>query len=471
MANPTFFWHDYETFGVNPARTRPAQFAGVRTDLALNPVADPVVIYCKPVRDILPAPEACLITGITPQIAAEKGIAEHEFIGQINDQLSHPGTCGAGFNSIRFDDEVTRYTLYRNFLDPYAREWQNQCSRWDIIDLARMTYALRPQGINWPQNEQGDPSFKLEHLAAANQIQHDAAHDALSDVVATIGLAKLIRSQQPKLYQWLYELRKKDKVAAQVDVRGARPFVHSSRMYPASRGCTSVVLPLGFESKNKSSLLVYDLAQDPDQFLEMDQDSLLLRLFTPREELPDGAERLPVKSLKINKCPAIAPMNTLTEPIAARIQLDLDRCLANRSKIIANPDFVTRIMALFAARSFEDIADVDLALYQGFIDGQDKKLMQQIRESTPAELASGTQTFNDKRLPELLFRYRARNWPESLHPDETERWQEHCEERLQDPESGLEQYFSRITELRAEKPSLRNIQILDALEQWGDVVL
>ena len=156
----TFFWHDYETFGTDPKRDRPVQFAGVRTDAELNIIEEPVMLYCAPSDDIVPNPEACLITGITPQHALEEGVCEAQFIRRIHDELSRPGTCGVGYNSIRFDDEVTRYTLYSNFYDPYAREWQNGCSRWDIMDMLRLTRALRPDGIVWPTYEDGSPGLK-----------------------------------------------------------------------------------------------------------------------------------------------------------------------------------------------------------------------------------------------------------------------------------------------------------------------
>jgi len=203
----TFYWHDYETFGVRPAKDRPSQFAGIRTDDDLNIIGEPLVVFCKPIPDVLPAPMACILTGITPQHALENGICESEFIARIHNEMSLKDTCSVGYNSLRFDDEITRYTLYRNFFDPYAREWQNGCSRWDIIDLVRMTYALRPEGIEWPLNEKGYPSFRLELLTQANRILHEDAHDALSDVHATIGLAKLIKQKQPKLFEWLLKTR------------------------------------------------------------------------------------------------------------------------------------------------------------------------------------------------------------------------------------------------------------------------
>ena len=65
----TLYWHDYETTSADPSRCRPLQFAGVRTDEQLNVTGEPLMLYCKPSRDLLPSPMACLVTGITPQQA------------------------------------------------------------------------------------------------------------------------------------------------------------------------------------------------------------------------------------------------------------------------------------------------------------------------------------------------------------------------------------------------------------------
>ena len=194
----TFLWHDYESFGASPRLDRPAQFAAIRTDAELREIGQPVDLYCRPALDVLPQPDACRITGITPQMAEERGLDEPDFIAAVLGHLGAPGTCGVGYNSFRFDDELTRHTAWRNFHDPYAREWQNGCSRWDLIDTVRMTYALRPDGIEWPRREDGHPSFRLEHLAAANGLEQEKAHDAVSDVRATIALARLVRDRQPR---------------------------------------------------------------------------------------------------------------------------------------------------------------------------------------------------------------------------------------------------------------------------------
>src|SRR5690554_4892671 len=194
------------------------------------------MIYCKPAPDLLPKPEACLITGITPQYAEAHGLREAEFMAKIATEFAQAGTCGVGYNSIRFDDEVTRYGLYRNFYDPYEREWKFDNSRWDIIDMVRMTRTLRPEGINWPDYDDGSPCFKLEKLTQANNLEHGAAHDALSDVYATIALARLIKERQPKLFDYAFKLRDKRFVAGLIDIEANKPLLHFSSMFAGTQG-------------------------------------------------------------------------------------------------------------------------------------------------------------------------------------------------------------------------------------------
>ncbi len=234
MSDLSFFWHDYETFGAVPRRDRPAQFAGVRTDADLNEIDAPLMLYCQPAPDYLPEPEACLLTGILPQTCLEEGVPEHAFADAIEAQLARPGTIGVGYNSIRFDDEVTRHLFWRSLIDPYAREWQNGCGRWDLLDVVRCMRALRPEGIEWPSHADGKPSFRLGDLTQANQLEHGAAHDALSDVRATLALARLVRQRQPRLWDFCLRLRPQ----GSRDRGGCNPRPASLGRSCTSRACT-----------------------------------------------------------------------------------------------------------------------------------------------------------------------------------------------------------------------------------------
>ncbi len=472
----SFYWHDYETWGADPRRDRPAQFAGLRTDADLNPVGEPLVIYCRPSDDMLPQPEASMITGITPQMALREGLIEAEFIRRIHHELATPETCGVGYNTLRFDDEVTRYTLFRNFYDPYAREWQNGCSRWDIIDMVRLTHALRPQGIEWPLNESGVVSFRLELLSAANAIAHESAHDALSDVHATIGMARLIKQRQPKLFDFVLSNRDKHSLGQRLNLQQRQPVLHVSSMYPAEHGCIAMVMPLAKHPGNPNGVIVYDLRYDPTPLLELSEEEIHQRLFTPKAELPEGVERIPLKTLHLNKCPVVVPMNTLTGEAAERWSIDVKAGECHRQMLLQQPGLEQKLQAVHQMTRFDPVTDPDLSLYSGgFFSRDDRQRMQRIVQSKPSALHDFPPVFDDDRLPEMLFRYRARNWPETLDEDERERWQEYRLVRLLEADGGgsitLDEYLATLDRLEADPglPSEKRA-LIPQLLAWAEQV-
>ncbi len=432
----SIYWHDYETWGANPQKDFPCQFAGIRTDLDLNIISEPLMIFSQIANDCLPVPQACLVTGITPQRSLKEGLPERDFIAKIIKEFSEPNTCVAGFNNIRFDDEITRYTLYRNFYDPYAREWQHGNSRWDIIDLARACYALRPEGINWPLNEEGLPSFKLQDLTKANGIQHQDAHDAMSDVYATIAVAKLIKQRQPKLFDYLFTLRNKRKVLEQIDFEQLTPLVHISSKIPSINGCCTWIVPVGIHPTNKNAVIALNLALDPSPLLTLSVDEIKEKLYTPNTMLDENEQRLPIKLIHINKCPVLAPAKTLSTENAERLGIDRQRCLQNLQKIKANLPCLEKLQQVYAQTEQRDPLDPEHALYSGgFFSSSDKELMKQIVSSDLQGLTELSLPFEDERLTTLLFRYRARNASQSLSGTEVERWQRYRHFKFHDNQS------------------------------------
>jgi exodeoxyribonuclease-1 len=478
----TFYWHDYETFGANPSRDRPVQFAGLRTDAELNIIGDPLVIFCRPANDFLPHPQACLVTGITPQQALAEGVPESEFIERIHQELALPGTCGVGYNSLRFDDEITRYTLYRNFHDPYAREWQNGNSRWDIIDMVRTASALRPEGIEWPLREDGLPSFRLEELTRANGISHEAAHDALSDVHATIALARLIRERQPRLFDYVLKNRDKRSVLSQLDVAGMKPVLHVSGMFGAQRHNIALVVPLAAHPANRNEIVCYDLSADPQRLFDLSSEQLQELLYMRTEDLPEGMERLGLKSIHINRCPILLPAKMASPAIAERLGISGERCRTHLESLRAyragdGAGFTAKIQGIYEGRVFEPQSDPDLMLYGGgFFGAQDKQVMDQVRAQTPEELAAGSFVFEDQRLPEMLFRYRARNYPDSLSPEEHATWEEFRFQRITEPDFGasycMEEFQAEIEGLlaRDDLPGPQRV-LMEQLLDYADTLL
>ncbi|MDF2624904.1 MAG: exodeoxyribonuclease [Kosakonia cowanii] len=427
-ATPTFLFHDYETFGTSPALDRPAQFAALRTDADFTTIGEPEVFYCKPADDYLPQPEAVLITGITPQVARAKGENEAAFAKRIHDLFTVPNTCVVGYNNVRFDDEVTRNIFYRNFYDPYAWSWQNHNSRWDLLDVMRACYALRPEGINWPENEEGLPSFRLEHLTKANGIEHSNAHDAMADVYATIAMAQLVKAKQPKLFAYLYSHRSKQKLATLIDVPQMKPLVHVSGMFGAARGNTSWVAPLAWHPENRNAVIMVDLAGDMSPLLKLDADALRERLYTPKSELGDDAA-VPVKLVHLNKCPVLAQANTLRPEDAERLGIDRQRCLDNLQILRDHPQVREKVLAIFAeAEPFVPSENVDAQIYNGFFSDADRAAMKILLETEPRNLPALDITFADARIEKLLFNYRARNFPGTLDEEEQQRWLAHRRE-------------------------------------------
>lgn len=460
----TLFWYDYETTGINPRCDRALQIAGVRTDLDLNEIDQPLNIYCQPSDDILPHPMACLITGITPSRLEDRAMVEAEFMTRTHAQLAQPGTCGVGYNTLRFDDEVTRYSLYRNFFDPYAREWQGGNSRWDLIDVVRTAYALRPEGIEWPQ-ENGRVTLKLERLTAANGIDHGQAHDALSDVRATLSLARLIREKQPKLYEWLFQLRTKQRVLDQI--RLLQPMVHISGRFSAARHYVGVVLPLAWHPTNRNALIVCDLHFDPQPLLELDAETLRALLYTRREDLPEGQLPIPLKLIHINRCPVVAPLNVLRAEDQARLQLDMAEYQSRAQRIKAAQEvWRDTLPAVYAREDGALSADPEQQLYDGFIGDRDRRLCEQIRLSDPEQLAHDAWPFDDERLPELLFRYRARNFPHTLNEEELARWRAFCQARLSDPRQGAPLTLEGFKQAAAELSRSATPAQLAILDEW-----
>lgn len=487
MKSPeTFLWHDYETFGAQPMVDRPVQFAAQRTDAELRPVADPVSWYCAPADDVLPHPAACLITGITPQQARREGLIETEFAARILAQMMPARTCSAGYNSIRFDDVFTRNLLYRNLRDPYEREYQNGNSRWDLIDLARMYYALRPDGIHWPMRALTDPanadltapSFRLQDLTRANAIEHGNAHEALADVQATIALARLLKDRQPRLFTWALRLREQKTAMALLDPVNGKPVLHTSSRIAASRGCTTLVLPLAVLPGRPKSVVAFDLMADPGPLIDEPAEVIADLVFTPAADLPAGMERLPLKSIHSNHVPMLAPAATLRDTDSARIQLDPVRCQQHARRLQQAMSSVRPKVIEVFSRSFDDDGetsgtDPDQMLYSGgFFSAGDKYLMGKILRLPPHELATHSWAFEDPRLPLMLLRYRARNYPDTLSTPEREAWDQDRSQRLMTPADSRQFSFTEFKAVIADYRMThaddgRTQRILDQLESWA----
>jgi exodeoxyribonuclease-1 len=469
----SFLFYDLETFGADPRTSRIAQFAAIRTDAGLNVIEEPISIFVKPADDLLPSPMATLITGIAPQDALREGMPEADAFALIFDEMSRPETCTLGYNSLRFDDEFIRHGLFRNFFDAYEREWRGGNCRWDLLDVMRLAHALRPDGMAWPKREDGHTSFKLEHLAEANGVREGDAHEALSDVRALIGIARRLKAAQPRMWEYALRLRDKKFAARMLDVVAMTPVLHVSQRFPVSRLCAAAVAPLARHPHIDSRVIVFDLDQDPTPLLEYSAAQIADRLYTPAADLPEGESRIALKEIHLNRCPALIAWAHLRDGDFERLGIDPDLAMERLARIrAAGPALVEKVRQVFSRNQVREPGDADGSLYDGFIADADKRLLREVRTTPPAALGHRRFAFRDARLTELLFRYRARNWPESLTADERECWDGYRRRRLGE-DSGLSEFT--FDSFRAEVAALRaahaqdraKLVLLDRLEAWA----
>jgi exodeoxyribonuclease-1 len=474
----SFFFYDLETSGFNPRGARIMQFGGQRTNLKLEPTGEPVNLFIKLSPDTLPDPDAVLVTGITPQQTLADGLTEAEFLKFFFDEVVKPGTIFTGFNSVRFDDEFMRFLLYRNFYDAYEWEWKDGNSRWDLLDVVRMTRALRPDGIEWPFAPDGKPSNRLEYLSSVNKLEHSNAHDALSDVQATIDVARLIRDKQPELFDYLLTCR--DKKAVKGLVEKSAPFAYTSGKYGSQFAHTTAAVLL--TKRPRDEALVYDLRFDPLPFAEMSVDQLAEAWRFTRD--PE-AVRLPVKTIKYNRCPAVAPLGVMKDQASQqRLALDMatvekhfenfkrcrDRLAEKMLEVVARRD-AEREKAQVGL--IDNQLTADDRLYEGFVGDGDRTLMRALRVAKPAELTAFAEELKDERLKSLLPLYKARNYPSALTSEERVQWDEFCHKKLLSggKDSRLAAYFSRLEALSAGKVADKQKYLLEELRLYGESIV
>jgi len=475
MAAQTFFFYDLETSGVNPRSARIMQFAGQRTSLDLQPIGEPVNVLIKLPPDTVPEPDAIMVTGITPQQTMQDGITEAEFLQLFYKEVATPGTIFLGFNTVRFDDEFMRFLMYRNFYDPYEWQWKDGRSRWDLLDVVRMTRALRPDGIKWPVDSSGKPTNRLELLTAMNGLDHIDAHDALSDVKATIALAQLLRKKQPKLFEYLLDMRDKKKAAALV--MEGKPFVYSSGKYSSDYEKTAIVQLIA-SHPTKQNAYVYDLRYDPAQYKDYTPEQLVEAW---RWKKDSTEPRLPVKAIRFNTCPAIAPLSVLDKKSQERLKINMDEVKTHIQTLTSMKDWPEKLLKaveiLDEAQQASFLSDqtvVDAQLYDGFFDDHDRSLENAFRAASPDELTGFIDEFHDLRLQALVPLYKARNFPDSLQDDERAAWEKHIQQSLMQggTSSKLAKYFKRLEQL-ADDPRLTQNKryLLEELQLYGQSIM
>ena len=465
----TFFFYDLETSGLSARQDRIMQFAGQRTDMNLEPIGEPYNVLVALNDDTLPSPDALMVTGITPQKTVDEGYTEAQFARMLSEEIFTPDTIAVGFNNVRFDDEFIRHLLWRNFYDPYEWSWKDGRSRWDLLDVVRLTRALRPEGIEWPFDDKGEPTNRLELITQANGIAHENAHDALADVTALIDVTKLVKDKQPQLYDYLLKMRDKKQVQKLVNLDDKKPFVYASGRYDKEFAKTTVAFPLS--SGRHGAVIVYDLRYDPTPFVDLSADDLAAKIFATWEQRQaEDFVSLPVKELQYNRCPAVAPLGVLEQGDGwQKISLDAKTVQKHQNILLSHPDFAEKLRGIFENKpAFKKMPDPEAQLYDGFLNDRDRIRVEVVRNADERELADFHPEFQDERLVPLLLHYKARNFPRTLSQDELQQWESWRAQHLQ---AQLPQFMASLQRLAPTANDNDRQFTLQELQLWAESVL
>lgn len=496
----TFLFMDYETFNRNPKGGRASQFASLRTDYFLNIDADSAQnIFCEQTIDNIPSPQAALITKITPQKiikiktgAIQLSTSSYSFIPQvyneywftyhINKEMSKNHTCTLGYNSYKFDDEFTRNLLYRNLFDPYEREWKNYNSRFDVYYLVIATFVLKPHLLNFPNaidktskeplfhSKTGLPlpSFRLEELSVANGIHHINAHDAFSDVEATIGIMKKIKDGDETFFSEMFSFRKKSNVDIWLSNNKKQPFIHISQYYGKENYSLGVLFQI---MTFNQEVLCLNIALDVTPLILLEGEDLKNHLF-PNKDNGISSPKNIVK-FRHNQCPILANIKEYWH-IFENLQIDTSTFRKNLDLIKNNIELLKIKLHPLYFKEFapaDPNTDSDLGIYNGFFSPdevkQAKEVHIQIKEN---KFASFDYSEYSPRLKEMIFKIKARNFPFTLSPDEQNKWLLYSRNRVLDSNIGaeltLDQYYQEVEELNKSELSKEDKRVLNDIEEF-----
>lgn len=477
---PTFFIYDYETFGLHPASDRPVQFAGIRVNYTLNIIEKIKFFYCRIPNDYLPNPESVLITGITPQFTINHGLNEAEFAYHIFNILNIPNTCIVGYNNIHFDDEFTRNIFYRNFCDPYSWAYQNGNSRWDLLPVLKTFYSLCPNKIKWPINANNQISFRLTDITNSNAIQHVHAHNAKSDVYAALEIMKLLKTAQPKLFQFLYNHRTKNQLKKIIDLNQMNPLLYiSNKIHDKHKNFINFLAPIAWHPTNHNILIAYNLSNNIDNLLYCDIDLIRKNLYHHQKKIHNVLNNISLQLIRLNACPILIPINFFdknhdiidcTKNIFLNYQyylsnLNLLKTNMNNNMYLKINKLCNIIQSYMNDKILNNQTHVDNQLYRGFFNYQDQKTIKKIRNTSIEKLSTIDLNGIDTRLKSLLFFYRARNFHCTLNSQEQKKWINYKKNILLKTQKYTD-YSKQIHALLSCQNNFQKIKLLNLLKEY-----
>ncbi len=396
----SYLFYDIETSGLNKCFDQALQFAAIRTDLELNELErHEILIKLNP--DTVPSPQAILVHQLTFE-QLKTGMCEYEAMLEIHRLFNTPGTITVGYNTLGFDDELLRFSFYRNLLTPYTHQYANNCGRMDLYPITVMYYLFQPDGITWPKIAE-KITLKLEHLNSHNELVSGKAHDAMTDVTAALALARLLRKTR-KMWDYLCGYFNKkialERLANLTFVfSGYRQALLFDGSFGGEKFYQCPVLDLGMHNHYTNQSLWLQL--DSPHLAETTLDSIAKTTFVYRKRFAE-------------------------QPLLLPLSKRFDKYLSdNRRKLIAsnvdwlqrNPQILGEIIRYHKEYKYPEVLnlDVDAALYQnGFLKDTELQLCNRFHLASLSEKVELIKHFTNPNLRIQAIRILGRNYPEAL---------------------------------------------------------
>lgn len=489
----SFLFGDSESTGLNLDFDQILQYAAVRTDENLNIDQNSVMnLLCRPRLDVVPHPQAYLTHHIDIDLLLKNGVSEFEFARRIrNYMLSTPQTVLSGYNTIAYDDEMVRRLFLRQLRDPYEHEYKNGNHRFDVFKLVQLIYAIRPEILAWPTKDDGSVSMKLDRLTVSNGINHEGAHDALADVLATIDLARLIKQSNEKAFHYALSLCNKDHVKSLLLQR--KPLLHVARYGDEFRN-SSVIYPLIVDRTNRNKFICIDLRADPEELLHLSTDEIRKYRFTKRELLPELSPTIPSVAVQCNKQPLIVEIsNNPNSEFLQRFGIDYGLCMQRIKLLERNNQLKAKLQEAYDV-TFDGYTDSFATIYSApFFTDTERDI--RAREAAPASETMPTtphiriadifsvsaETRDKARNFDLFLRAKWLNfYPELVRegdysPSEFAKFVEYLQFRLH-PNEGhnaltLDQFKTEVSKIRLEQALTTDEElILDKLSNFVSII-
>ena len=455
-----YLFYDYETTGIDKRFDQIVQFAAIKTDSDFNEL-ERHNILCQMRNDIIPSPYAFGTTMIDIENLQENGLSEFEFSKKVNKILSGEGNqCITGYNSKEFDDKFSQFLFYRNLADPYFWAWGKGNKKLDVFDIMKMGYAFGRLGDMKFSEGSGEDSLRLEVLSKLNGLTHLKAHDALSDVVATIELLKLIKINNPNLIKYSEKLQ--DKSFARKLLSESPTFYNISSFYGYEKNFIGVHHIIGQHPTISNSIISWDLEINPENILNKSASEIKEQMFAKKE---DRLFDVGFSEIKLNQSPQVLKYSEKNDANKERAELcQKNLVLVLRHKLLLNQ--ISDEIFVFEVPFLD--SDADLFAGNFFAEKKKDELNLSLSANNPTLFKNND--FKSERFSEQLFRLKGRNFFEDLSEIEKVKYLEFVKTRVNYDETDkwrtIKMFNQEYKEIMDEDSSSEKKIILEKLNSY-----